>query len=94
MLRWIPSKLLVFTTGKSQRMWQRSNISWGSVKNGLSNLTKVQDGWDQYRNDVGSDFLSKALKEGCQERTRAWKGVSPTEKTDTNKDLARVMAKV
>jgi len=45
------------------------------VKNGLSDLTKVQEGWDQLGNDVKSDHQGKALKEGCHERREARMGV-------------------
>jgi len=53
------------------------------VKNGLSNLTKVQNGQDQYRNDVGSDCQGKALKE-LSLNNKGSEGVSLTEKTSTN----------
>ena len=33
------------------------------VKNRLSNPTKVQNGWDWYRNDIGTGYFCKALKE-------------------------------
>ena len=38
------------------------------VKNGFSDLTKVQIGWDQIRTDVMNALQRKALKEGCCER--------------------------
>jgi len=38
------------------------------VKNGLSDLTQVQIGWDQYRIYVMNDHREKALPEGCCER--------------------------
>ena len=53
----------------------------------------MQNGQDQYRNNVGSDHWGKALKEGCCERTGAQKGVSSIEKTVTNKDSTRAMVK-
>ena len=40
-----------------------------------------------------NEHQKKALKEGCHEREQAQTGVSPTEKTSTKEDLARVMAK-
>ena len=40
----------------------------GDVKNGFSNLTKVQIGQDQYRKDIMNHHQEKALKVGCCER--------------------------
>ena len=40
-----------------------------------------------------NEHQKKALKEGCHEREQAQMGVSPTEKTSTKQDLARVTAK-
>jgi len=34
-----------------------------TVKNGLSDPTKVQNGWDRYRNNIGHDHQGKDLKE-------------------------------
>ena len=58
-----------------------------SVKNGLSDPTKVQDGQVQCRNDIKSDCERKAPKEGCRERERAQMGVSSTEKMNTKRGL-------
>jgi len=57
------------------------------VKNGLSDPTKVQEGWDRSRNNVKSDHQGKALKEGCHERREAWTGVSSTENMNTKRRL-------
>ena len=38
------------------------------IKNGFSDPTKEQIGWDQCRKDVMNDHQEKALKEGCHER--------------------------
>ena len=63
------------------------------MKNGFSNLTKVQKGWGQYRIDVMNDHQRKALREGCNEREQAWMDVPSTEKTNIREDLARAMTK-
>ena len=47
------------------------------VKNGFSDLTKVQKGRDRQRKDVEDDRQGKALKEGCRERRWAQTSVSP-----------------
>ena len=47
------------------------------VKNEFSDPAKVQDDWDQHRNDTKSEHWRKALKEGCHERERAQCIVSP-----------------
>ena len=65
----------------------------GDVKNGFSNPTKEQIGWDQCRKDITNDHWEKALKEGCCEREQAQTDVSSIEKTNTKEDLARVMTK-
>jgi len=54
-----------------------------TVKNGLSNLTKVQMVRIDTEHDVRVTFWRKALKEGCCERKRARMVVSSTEKMDT-----------
>jgi len=38
------------------------------VKNGFSDPTKEQIGWDQHRKDITNDCLKKALEKGCHER--------------------------
>src|SRR5882724_13358719 len=53
------------------------------VKNGFSNLTKVQKGRDRQRKDVEGDHQGKALKEGCRERRWARMGVSSREEINT-----------
>jgi len=40
-----------------------------------------------------NECQEKALREGCHEREQAQTGVSPTEKTNTKRDLARAMTK-
>ena len=48
-------------------------IDWvlGSIaKNGLSDLSKVQNGWDWYRNDVGSYHQGQTLKEAVVKELR------------------------
>src|SRR5882724_5423759 len=64
-----------------------------SVKNGFSDPTKEQEGRDQPRKDVMNRRQVKALREGCHERKEAQVGVSPREKMNTNKNLARVTTK-
>ena len=63
------------------------------VKNRFSNLTKEQIGWDQQRKDIMNDHQRKALKEGSCEREWAQTSVSSREKTNTKRNLARVMTK-
>src|SRR5882672_1934010 len=63
------------------------------VKNGFSDLTKVQIGRDWPRKDVGCERQGKALEEGCREREAARKSVSSTEKINTKENLARATAK-
>jgi len=62
-------------------------------KNGFSDLTKEQIGWDQCRKDIMNDLWEKALKQGCCEREQGQTDVSSTEKTNTKEDLARVTPK-
>src|SRR5882724_288600 len=64
-----------------------------AVKNGFSDPTKVQKGWDRQRKDIEDDRQGKALKEGCHERRWAWMGVSSREEINTNRNLARVTTK-
>jgi len=54
-----------------------------SVKNGFSNPTKEQIGWDQCKKDIMNDCQEKAFKEGYCGREQAQRGVSSTEKTNT-----------
>ena len=63
------------------------------VKNGFSDPTKEQIGWDQHRKYITNDHQEKALKEGCHEREKAQMDVSSTWKTNTKEDLARAMTK-
>ena len=63
-----------------------------TVKNGFSDLTKVQEGWDRQGKDVMDDCQGKALREGCCERKKAWVSVSSREK-NTNRNLVRVTTK-
>jgi len=58
-------------------------MSMPGVKNGFSDLTKEQIGWDQCRKDITNDHQGKALKEGCHEREWAQTGVFPIEETST-----------
>ena len=69
------------------------SLSCGSVKNGFSDPTKVQMGWNWPRKDVRCERQRKALKEGCREREVAWESVSSTEKINTKENLARATAK-
>src|SRR5882724_2603539 len=63
------------------------------VKNGFSDLTKVQKGRDRQRKDIEDDCQGKALKEGCRERRWAWTGDSSREEINTNRNLVRVTTK-
>ena len=56
------------------------------VKNGFSDLTKVQEGRDRPRKDVMNRRQGKALSEGCHERKEAWMVVSSREKINNNKN--------
>src|SRR5882724_10470309 len=64
-----------------------------TVKNGFSDLTKVQEGRDRPRKDVMNRCRGKALSEGCHERKKAWTVVSSREKINNNKNLARATTK-
>src|SRR5882724_12369943 len=70
-----------------------ANMSWRSVKNGFSDLTKEQKGQDRPRKDIVNRCQVKALREGCHERKEAQTGVSSREKMNTNKNLVRVTTK-
>ena len=56
------------------------NTNLRPVKNGFSNLTKVQEGRDWPRKDVVNRRQKKALREGCRERKEARVVVSSREK--------------
>jgi len=58
-----------------------------AVKNGLSNLTKVQEGQDQLGNSIKSDHQGKALKEGCHETREAQMGVYSIERMNIKRRL-------
>src|SRR5882724_2770763 len=70
-----------------------ANMSWRSVKNGFSDLTKEQKGQDQPRKDIVNRHQVRALREGCHERMKARVGVSSREKKNTNRTLARATTK-
>jgi len=63
------------------------------VKNGFSDLTKVQEGRDRPRKDVMNRCQGKALSEGCRERKKAQMVVSSREKMNNNKNLVRATTK-
>src|SRR5882724_1093481 len=89
----------ILSSGLTSELWMliieiRGHAIVGrTVKNGFSDLTKVQIGWDQFGKDVMNDHQGKALKEGCCEKERAQTGVFLIEETNTKGDLARVTAK-
>ena len=64
-----------------------------SVKNGLSNPTKAQEGRGRPRKDVMNRCQRKALSKGCCESKEAWTVVSSRENINNNKNLARVTTK-
>src|SRR5882724_685487 len=65
----------------------------GGVKNGFSDLTKVQEGRDRPGKDVMNRCRWKALSEGCRERKKAQMVVPSREKVNNNKNLARATTK-
>jgi len=62
-----------------------------AVKNRFSDLTKEKIGQDQQRKVVTNDCQGRALEEGCHEREWAQTSVPSREKTNTKRNLVRVM---
>ena len=64
-------KVTCMWTSFQLRLYQTPTLSSPiivkSVKNGLSDPTKVQEGQNWLRNEVKCDCQAKALKEGCRE---------------------------
>jgi len=76
-----------------RRVFDNSSSSIYTVKNGFSDLTKVQEGRDRPRKNVMNRHQGKALSNGCREREKARTVVSSREKINNNKNLARATTK-
>jgi len=77
---------LIEVIPSSGKWWAICHLSnpRGSVKNGFSDLTKVQEGRDRPRKDVMNRHRGRALSEGCHERKKAQMVVSSREKINNN----------